>query len=118
MQLCLKKARLLCSPSSYSLVMGSFSLGSPMVDIHMVKPASGPELLAALNPMHLEALSMPPLMSLASNLFRLPTVDSTSSLSLSPSSSRRPPPLLGPHNLVTPHLKLHPSSLMFLSALG
>ena len=37
-KLCLKKACLPCSPPFSALVMGSlFSLGSPIVDIHMVK---------------------------------------------------------------------------------
>jgi len=41
-KLCLKKACLLCSPPSSTLVMGSlFSFGSPIVDIHMVKTLLG-----------------------------------------------------------------------------
>ena len=41
-KLCLKKACLLCSPPSSALVMSSFfSLGSPIVDIHMVKTRLG-----------------------------------------------------------------------------
>ena len=41
-KLCLKKACLLCSSPSSALVMGSlFSLGSPILDIHMVKPRLG-----------------------------------------------------------------------------
>ena len=40
-KLCLEKACLLCPPSSSSLVIGSFSHGSPIVDIHMVKTRLG-----------------------------------------------------------------------------
>ena len=40
-KLCLEKACLLCPPPCSSLVMGSFSHGSPIVDIHMVKTRLG-----------------------------------------------------------------------------
>ena len=40
-KLCLKKACLPCPPPSFSLVMGLFSHGSPIVDIHMAKPRLG-----------------------------------------------------------------------------
>ena len=39
--LCLKQARLLFALPSSVLVIGSFSLGSPIVDIYMVKPRLG-----------------------------------------------------------------------------
>ena len=53
---------------------------------------------------------------LATDPLRAPPVYSTSSLSL----SLPPPPrsLIGPHNLMAPHLRLHPSSLMCSGALG
>ena len=40
-KLCLEKACLPCSPPSSALVMGSFSLGSPIVDMHRVKTRLG-----------------------------------------------------------------------------
>ena len=57
-------------------------------------PASGPELLSPLNPVHPEALSMPPLLSTRPPFSRLGKcsvhMHSTSSLALSPFSPRHP----------------------------
>ena len=46
-KLCLEKACLLCPPSSSSLVIGSFSHGSPIVDIHMVQTRLGTGVLSS-----------------------------------------------------------------------
>jgi len=56
------KACLLCSPPSSAPTMGSFFLRSPILDFTWVKPASGPEFPAPLNPMLSEGFSMPALL--------------------------------------------------------
>jgi len=81
-KLCLKKACFLFSPPSSALVMGLFSQGSPIVDIHMVKTRLGtvvprsPESDAPRSSLYTPPDS--PRILRATNLFLLPTVDSTS----------------------------------------
>ena len=84
------------SPPSSALVMASSSLGSPVHDssgprlMHMVKTGLGTGVACSPGSDELRSsLYMPPMMSLATNLFRLPTVDKT--FSFSPPPRRRRP---------------------------
>ena len=105
----LEKACLLCPPPSSSLVMGSFSHGSPIVDIHMVKTRLGtgvprsPESNAPILSLCPPSFPSQPTCSgyLQSTVHVLPL----SLLLLPPPAA---PPLVGPHNLVTSHLRLNP----------
>ena len=116
----LEKACLLCSPPSSALVMGSlFSLGSPILDIHMVKPRLGTgvprssesnaPILSVWPPSYPSPRNQPVLATYSGQYFC-----SLSLLLLPPPAAT---PLIGPHNLVTSHLRLNPCSLMCASAL-
>ena len=105
-----RKACLFCSKPASTFTVGSFFLQSPILDCTWSKPASGPEFPAPLNPMLPEAFSLRPL------LFPQPTCSSSVHVlpfSLLLSHPPHPPhSLCGPQNLVVPHLRLHPFSLM------
>ena len=92
----------------------SFFLQSPILDFTRSKPAVGPEFPAPLNPMLPEALFLRPLLS------RNQPVPAVDMYFASPCCSLTPPPvsLCGPHNLVVPHLRLHPCFRMCKGALG
>ena len=80
---------------------------------------SGPEFLPPLNPMHPEALSMPPLLftqphfSWVVSAVYICTVHPVSRSLLPPP----PPPHVKPQNLVQQNVRCHPSSLMCEGAL-
>ena len=92
----------------------SFFLQSPILDLTRSKPDLGQVFPAPLNPMLPEAFFLRPLLS------RNQPVPAVDMYFASPCCSLTPTPvsLCGPHNLVVPHLRLHPVYLMCKGALG
>ena len=82
-------------------------------------PASGPEFLSPLHPIHPKGLSLPPLLSTTTLLAGGYMQCTYAQYILSRALSIFPPPplLVGPGGLVPQHLRCHPSSLVCKGAL-